>query len=105
MPLHQYCAGSYLLCLSSCEGLNSIQVALVSPDYPLFGVVGTSEVVNWSDNVVGYAAFYHLLKRGKTIRQAVDGMNAASGHATYCFVHGPDAVSVMMRAGKRGTLL
>jgi hypothetical protein len=93
-PLHHFSGSNYLLCLSACEGLGSVQVALATPDLPLFGVVGTSKVVDWSDNVVGYVAFYHLLQKGKTIREAVQGMRAASGHDTYAFVHGPTAVDV-----------
>jgi hypothetical protein len=92
-PLHHYSGSNYLLCLSACEGLSSIQVALANPDIPLFGVVGTSRVVDWSDNVIGYATFYHLLRKGKTIRQAIEGMKAASGHNTYSFIHGPSAVN------------
>jgi hypothetical protein len=91
-PLRHFSGGNYLLCLSACEGLGSCQVALANPDIPPFGVVGTSKVVDWSDNVIGYATFYHLLRKGKTIRQAIEGMKAASAHDTYSFVHGPSAV-------------
>lgn len=91
-PLHHLSNSNYLLCLSACEGLASVQVALSDPNKPLFGIVGTSKVVDWSDNVVGFAAFYHLLQKGKSIREAVEGMKSASGHDTYTFVYGATVV-------------
>jgi hypothetical protein len=69
------------LALSPCKGLTAVGIPLRSPNDPLFGVVGTPENVTWSDNVVGYTAFYHLLKKGQMIKQAIEGMKAASGIA------------------------
>jgi hypothetical protein len=93
-PLHKQTAGSFLLALSPCKGLTAVGIPLRSPNDPLFGVVGTPENVTWSDNVVGYTAFYHLLKKGQMIKQAIEGMKAASGHSEYQFVHGQTIVNV-----------
>jgi hypothetical protein len=91
-PLHSICGGSYLLCLSSCHGLAGIKLAF-NNTLPLFGVVGTLKQVPWPDNVIGFATFYHLLRKGKTIREAISGMRSASGHNDYNFVHGPSFVN------------
>lgn len=91
-PLHNRTNGSFLLALSSCRGLTAVGISFTTPQ-PLFGVIGTLENVPWSDNVVAYASFYHLLKKGRTISQAVEGMNVATGHNQYKFIHGPSAVS------------
>lgn len=85
-PLRQI--SNYLLCLSACEGLTAEHAVIKTPKLPPFGIVGTPEKVAWSDTVVAFTAFYHLLQKQKTIQEAVAGMKAASGHDTYSFVHG-----------------
>src|SRR5260370_28613313 len=70
--LHQITNGSYLLCMSSCRGLAAIKQAFANGP-PTFGIVGTLRDVNWSDNIIGFAAFYHLLQKGNSIHNAVAG--------------------------------
>lgn len=94
-PLDALARGKYLLCMSACHGLAAINLALGNPTAPLFGVVGTLETVDWSDNVLGFASFYHLLTKGKSIRHAVEGMKAASGNDSYLFVDGKTTVDLV----------
>jgi hypothetical protein len=92
-PLHHLTNGRYLLCLSACRGLNSINIARVMPQCGPLGFVGTPDDVNWNDTVVGYCSFYHLLRKGMTISQSVAGMNAACGHGNYHFLSHQFAVT------------
>src|ERR1700719_1782010 len=65
MPLHAVRFGSFLFCASSCNGLAAVNMALVNPHVPIFGVVGPLRAVDWSDAVIGFAALYHLLDKGR----------------------------------------
>lgn len=93
-PLDDLAGGKYLLCMSACHGLAAINMALGNPQVPILGVVGTFETVDWSDNVLGFSSFYHLLTKRRSIRQAVEGMKAASGNDSYLFVDGKTTVDL-----------
>ena len=94
-PLHRFSGSQYLLCFSACEGFHGALVTVSFPHSPSFGVVGPFKPVNWSDNVVGFAALYHLLKKGLSVQDAVKGMRAASGHDSYGFIGGEDVVQAV----------
>ena len=59
-PLRQVSNGSYIISVSTCEGLHAVTPALQLTGALPFGIVATPYRVDWSDNVVGFAAFYHL---------------------------------------------
>lgn len=70
-----------ILCMSSCQGFNAHQIDLYCPA----NQTSFSELIShegkpkWSDTVIAYATFYHLLSKGKTIGECVNAMQIASG--------------------------
>lgn len=85
IPINESLDGTLLLCMSSCEGFHACQMAMSAEDgpHPYLASVGHRGKPTWSDTAVAYSAFYHLLFRGKKVREAVDGMKAASGNADW----------------------
>lgn len=91
VPIQKLTGGNYLLAMSSCKGLTAVNIPILT-DIKMYGIVGSLRKTPWSDNVVGFAAFYHLLQKGRSLDQAVEGMRAASGNPDYHFVHAPTIV-------------
>ena len=85
-PIQEMTGGRYLLAMSSCMGLAALNIPLFT-DVKMYGIVGTLKIVAWSDNVVAFAGFYHLLQKGYSIPQAVEGMKSASGNPDYRYAH------------------
>lgn len=48
----------------------------------------------WAETAVAFTAFYHLLRKGRPIKEAVDGMKAASGNAEFKVIQGSDILSL-----------
>jgi hypothetical protein len=94
LPLNEALKGNLILCMSSCEGAAACQMAMTQEEkeaYPFFGVVGHSKTPTWSDTAVGYAAFYHLIKKGYYLIDAVKGMCEASGDDGFSLIRASDA--------------
>ena len=81
VPINESFGGVLLLCMSACEGYSACRMAMHEEDspHPFFAMVGNFGKPAWSDTAVAYASFYHLLSKGRSVPEAVDGMNAACG--------------------------
>lgn len=82
-PIYDYLKGEFVLSMSSCKGINALRVILQG--MPIIGVLGSVEEVDWSDNVMAFAVFYHLSQKGCGYQHAVEAMRMASGHSSYVF--------------------
>jgi len=81
VPVNESLNGTLVLCMSACQGFSACRMAMQGRESsrPFYVMVGNAGTPTWSDTVVAYLAFYHLLAKGDGISAAVDGMNAASG--------------------------
>jgi len=81
VPINKALKGGLILCMSACEGHNACRMAMseAEEEFPFFAVVGHMGKPTWSDTAIAYAAFYHLIKKGCTVLDAVKAMCEASG--------------------------
>ena len=81
VPVNESLNGTLVLCMSACQGFSACRMAMREGESsrPFYAMVGNAGTPTWSDTVVAYLTFYHLIAKGDGIRAAVDGMNAASG--------------------------
>jgi hypothetical protein len=86
IPVNQSLNGSLLLCMSACQGYSACRMPMLEGDdpYPYFVMIGSGEKPTWSDTAVAYLTFYHLLSKGRYIKDVVEAMGAASGVPWYC---------------------
>ncbi|MCX5829884.1 MAG: hypothetical protein NTV58_18105 [Deltaproteobacteria bacterium] len=92
-PINLNLGGFLLLCMSACKGYSACQMAMQtdnSPD-PYFAMVGNFGTPTWADTAVAYSAFYHLLSKGHSIPNAVEGMKAACGDSQWIVETAEDA--------------
>jgi len=59
------------------QGVQANQGRYETGSLPYATLVGNTKEPSWRDNIVGFTAFYHLLAKGMTIKDAVEGMKAA----------------------------
>jgi hypothetical protein len=89
--MNQQLHGQLIVCMSSCEGYSCVLDASRSAGYPPWkAFVGNTTRPTWAEAAIGFSAFYHLLNKGMTVRNAVEGMKAASGNQYYCAIDGDD---------------
>jgi len=86
--------GNLCVCMSSCNGYLSATHALGSADRLWKVLVGNIGSPTWNDTAIGFASFYHLLAKGKTVDEAVAGMRAASGNADFRVIDGEKLQSI-----------
>ena len=81
IPINQSFQGALLLCMSACEGYGACRMAMEIGDapHPYIAMIGNYGTPTWSDAAVSYLAFYHLVSKGFSIREAVNAMKIASG--------------------------
>jgi hypothetical protein len=86
VPINESLGGALLLCMSACEGYSACKMAMQDGDarHPYFAMIGNYGKPTWSDTAVAYLAFYHLLAKGRSVRDAVAAMSAASGDSQWC---------------------
>ena len=80
--LNGHLGGELLVCVSSCNSFNCARHAL-SGTNPWKVIVGNTGEPTWNDTIIAFSAFYHLLAKGKTIQEAVQGMCTASGNSDF----------------------
>jgi hypothetical protein len=73
-----------LLCLSTCEGLSALEMAWkdMPPEavFPFHTIVAPQHTIAWSDALVAFVSFYHLvIKRNVEPVAAAKTMNLAAG--------------------------
>jgi hypothetical protein len=89
--------GRLILCMSSCEGLRAWKMNLIH-DPPAFSVlVGTEEKPTWEETAVGFTAFYFMLSKGKTAKEAVNRMKAVSDFPHFMRVPGKKVQQIRKR--------
>jgi hypothetical protein len=80
LPINQRFGNALLVCLSSCFGAAGCRMAMYENlPIPFVALVGHLESATWSDAAVGFVAFYHRLRKGADVFQAVQAMKVASG--------------------------
>ncbi len=88
--------GELLLCMSSCQSFAYAKHALKGGK-PWKAIVGNSGKPSWNDTIIAYSSFYHLLAKGKTIQEAVEGMCAASGNPDFKTTDGETILNVQQQ--------
>lgn len=92
LPVNRALNGTLMLCMSSCEGFHACRMAMSSEEeLPFFAVVGNKGRPAWSDTAVAYAAFYHLIKKGCYVTDAVKAMREASGDDNFQEIRAQEA--------------
>ncbi len=89
IPINKSLKEGLLLCMSSCEGFSACGMAMTKEvEQPFIAMIGNSGKPTWSDTSIAYAAFYHLIRKGYYVTDAVKAMCEASGdelfHAIRC---------------------
>jgi hypothetical protein len=96
--MNQHLRGELLVCMSSCEGYSCALDALKgATSRPWKTLVGNKQTPTWPETVVGFSAFYHLLNKGMKVRDAVEGMKAASGNQYFCTIDGDNFQDTRLR--------
>ena len=77
--------GGILLALSCCKGYSAktMAVQLLPEAHPFFAMVYNEDSPTWADTGVGYASFYHQLRIGRSVVEAVEAMKVASGNPLF----------------------
>jgi hypothetical protein len=88
-PLNTKLKGNLIVTMSACFGAAA---ALMAKEYkagaPFHTLVGPTEDIGWSEGIIGFATFYHLLfGQGVKLDDAVDAMNKAAQCANGTFRH------------------
>jgi hypothetical protein len=91
LPINQATGGGLIVCLSSCFGASGCRMAMhENQPLPFLALVGHPESVCLSDVAVGFVAFYHRLRKGTTVYDAVKAMKSASGDQSFGVLTGTD---------------
>jgi hypothetical protein len=100
LPVNRVYDGLLTLCMSSCQGATGVKAAMADGELPFLAVIGPLRDVIWSDAVVAYLTFYNLLRKGRTVSEAVDGMNAAIAEKEFMLLHARDGQATWLELGK-----
>ena len=82
VPINSQLNGKLLLCMSSCQGISGIDMALGEPENrrPFSVIVGSPNEMKLSDLALGFLTFYnHLLTKDAEIDEALEAMQKAAG--------------------------
>lgn len=84
-PIHAYHHSHLVLCLSACAAAEYVGTILVNPPEfdTFFAMVSTWGSPTWPETAIGFATFYHLMRKGYDLPAAVEAMGIASGHAGF----------------------
>ena len=75
-----------VLCMSSCYGLQAVQMPKQNGKCPFYALVAPSRSIGFSDSLIAFLTFYHLtIAKGEHGKRAVAAMNLASGQTTPVF--------------------
>lgn len=78
-PINDILNGNLVLCVSSCEGFGACRMAMDKGDkIPFLCLIASTEKISWADTAIGFGTFYHLIAKGRTIRDAVTAMKVAT---------------------------
>lgn len=90
IPINKALNGLLFVGMSSCEGFNACQMAMVEGDIPFYVAVGNLYTPTWSDTAIGFTTLYHLLAKGFHINEALHRMRSASGDDNFASTHGEE---------------
>jgi hypothetical protein len=91
--LNETLDGRLIVCFSCCEGFSECAAAF-RQDKPFAAFVGSKAKPTWSQTAIGFATFYHLLRSGKSLSEAYEGMKAASTHGEFAILNGETVVKM-----------
>jgi len=100
--INQAVSGKLVVCLSCCEGFTATHCALFANPLPFASLVGNTGSPTWAEAAVAFTTFYHLLRCGRQVKDAVEGMKAASGNEEFRVMQGSDIVSLRQNIEKLG---
>lgn len=81
LPVNARMSNTLILCMSSCEGWNAMQMAYnAATEQPFLAAVGTLGKPTVADTAVAFTTLYHYLCSGKNLLEGVEAMKAASLH-------------------------
>jgi len=100
--INQAVSGKLVVCLSCCEGFTATHCALFADPLPFASLVGHTGGPTWAETAVAFTAFYHLLRSGRQVKDAVQGMKAASGNEEFRVMQGSDITPLRQRIEKLG---
>ena len=86
VPINKALQGRLLVAMSCCEGHSGIRMAMSdnpTADFPFAAIVGATSSPTWSDTAVAYSTFYHLIRKGAYLSDAVAAMRNACGEETF----------------------
>lgn len=102
VPINTAVNNALPLCMSSCEGFSASQMAMKEDGpHPFVFVVGPIGAPTWGETAIAYAAFFHVLRKKKDLRQAVSAMKAASAYDDWDVVSAEDAKKAYVRLAER----
>lgn len=85
--INEATGGTLLLCLSACHGLRALKMVSSRHELPFGTLVGPTAEVLWTDSLVAFLSFYHLvIFKNAPPETAVLAMNTAAGLPADFFV-------------------
>ena len=95
-PLSKATNGDLLVCMSSCQGVHGVKMAMDFGPLPFSVIVGPTEQLSYADTAIAFLAFYHLVAKGYPFDQAVSAMSLAAGQS-FTFVSSEVAKDMFMK--------
>jgi hypothetical protein len=86
-PINDSLGGQLILCLSACHGLHSSHTLIGSTHSNLAAVcrvvIGNNDDVPWSDALVAFISFYHVLRKCGDMAEAISAMKVGSKNTSF----------------------
>jgi hypothetical protein len=89
-PINEILEENLVLCMSTCRGGYAYEMVNIEREPIFSNLIGCLENIGWRDTLVGYLTFYHLYNKGFTIKEAVNGMNKATGSKHFKHFYGEE---------------
>jgi hypothetical protein len=84
-PLSKKLEGNLMLCMSACHGFFGYKMSETMSNLPYHFLLGTRKKLDWEDAVLAFHVFYRKLFCTRSIRDAVEAMNALKLGKRYSF--------------------
>ncbi|CAV19065.1 Hypothetical protein VS_1882 [Vibrio atlanticus] len=88
LNLNERFNGGLIVSVSACFGAYANQLLKPNQRPPFFALVGPTNSIALSDLAIGYAAFYHNIKKFWNIESAFNAMKMASGNHEFQITYG-----------------
>ena len=84
LPLNEVVPAGLHIGMSSCHGFSAASEKMHSGQKPPYAVLGTPELLPWSDGLIAFSTFYHHWFKGDTsIEETLTAVRLASGHSGF----------------------